>query len=77
MKVFCIIPARGGSKGVPQKNIRPFLGKALIEHSIAYAKSSERVDKVFVSTDDGQIAAISREAGAHIIDRPLQRKSAA
>ncbi|MCF7823718.1 MAG: acylneuraminate cytidylyltransferase family protein [Candidatus Marinimicrobia bacterium] len=72
MSVFCIIPARGGSKGVPQKNIRSFLGRPLIEHSIAYARSADQVDRVFVSTDDDQIADISSRAGADIIVRPAE-----
>ncbi|MGM0444387.1 MAG: cytidylyltransferase domain-containing protein [Fibrobacterota bacterium] len=63
-----LIPARGGSKGVPGKNIRPFLGEPLIVHSIRQA--AEAVDDVWVSTDDEKIARISRGAGAKIISRP-------
>ena len=70
MDIFCIIPARGGSKGVPKKNIKPFLGQPLITHSIEYANSSELVNRVFVSTDDDAIADIARQAGAEIITRP-------
>ncbi|NQT62575.1 MAG: acylneuraminate cytidylyltransferase family protein [Candidatus Marinimicrobia bacterium] len=70
MSIFCIIPARGGSKGVPHKNIAPFLEQPLISHSIKYALESSLVDRVFVSTDDEQIAKISRGAGADIIPRP-------
>jgi len=70
MEIFCIIPARGGSKGVPQKNIRPFLGKPLITHSIQYAQDSKLVTRVFVSTDDAQIADISKKTGAEVITRP-------
>ncbi|MBT3254087.1 MAG: acylneuraminate cytidylyltransferase family protein [Candidatus Marinimicrobia bacterium] len=70
MSIFCIIPARGGSKGVPHKNIAPFLGQPLISHSIKYALESMRVDRVFVSTDDEQIANISRSDGAEVIPRP-------
>ncbi len=70
MSIFCIIPARGGSKGVPHKNISPFLGKPLITHSIHYALESKLVDRVFVSTDDDQISRISKAAGADIISRP-------
>lgn len=70
MEIFCIIPARGGSKGVPHKNIHPFLGRALITHSIEYAQQATRVTGVFVSTDDAEIAAISKAVGAQVIDRP-------
>ena len=70
MNIFCIIPARGGSKGVPQKNIKPFLGEPLITHSIQYARASSLVTDVFVSTDDAQITAISERAGAKVIQRP-------
>lgn len=70
MDIYCIIPARGGSKGVPGKNIRPFLGEPLIVHSIEYATSSNAVNRVFVSTDDEKISAVSKAAGAEIIHRP-------
>jgi len=70
MDIFCIIPARGGSKGVPQKNIKSFLGEPLIAHSIKYARDTEQVTAVFVSTDDDQIAEISTRYGAEIIPRP-------
>ncbi len=72
MNIYCIIPARGGSKGVPQKNIRPFLGEPLITHSIQYALSASLVTGVFVSTDDDHIAEISQQAGAEIIPRPAK-----
>lgn len=72
MSIFCIIPARGGSKGVPHKNIRPFMGEPLITHSIKYALDSKLVDKVYVSTDDPEIARISKNAGAEIIERPTE-----
>ncbi|MCF7825300.1 MAG: acylneuraminate cytidylyltransferase family protein [Candidatus Marinimicrobia bacterium] len=70
MSIFCIIPARGGSKGVPHKNIAPFLGEPLISHSIKYALQSKLVGGVFVSTDDEQISEISRSSGAVVIPRP-------
>jgi len=70
MSIFCIIPARGGSKGVPHKNISPFLGEPLIAHSIKYAQESSLVDRIFVSTDDDQISNISTAKGAEIIPRP-------
>jgi len=70
MSIFCIIPARGGSKGVPHKNIAPFMGQPLISHSIKYALESKLVDRVFVSTDDDQISKISSDNGAEVIPRP-------
>ena len=64
---ICIIPARGGSKGIPGKNIKNFEGKPLISHSIEYAKDSKLVNEIYVSTDDQQIAHISKTAGAKIM----------
>jgi len=72
MDIFCIIPARGGSKGLPGKNITPFLGKPLLVHSIDYALKSDHDIKVFVSTDDNAIADAARGAGASIINRPVE-----
>jgi len=63
-EVLAIIPARGGSKGIPRKNIRNFSGYPLIAWSIAAAKQSELVTRVIVSTDDQEIAAVAREWGA-------------
>jgi len=63
-EVLVIIPARGGSKGIPRKNIRPFAGHLLIAYSIAAALQAETVTRVIVSTDDEEIAEISRRCGA-------------
>lgn len=63
-KILALIPARGGSKGVPRKNIRLLAGKPLIAHSIIAAKQSRYIDRVIVSTDDDEIAAVAREYGA-------------
>jgi len=62
--ILALIPARGGSKGIPRKNIRLFAGYPLIAWSIAAAKRSELVTRVIVSTDDEEIAAVAREWGA-------------
>ena len=70
MVTIAIIPARGGSKGVPRKNVRPLAGKPLIAHSILDAKESKFTDKVYVSTDNLEIAEVSRQYGAEIIHRP-------
>ncbi len=63
-EVLAIIPARGGSKGIPRKNIRSFYGYPLIAWSIAAAKQSTLVTRVIVSTDDDEIAAVARAWGA-------------
>ncbi len=63
-EILAIIPARGGSKGIPRKNIRSFSGFPLISWSIAAAKHSKLVTRVIVSTDDEEIAAVAREWGA-------------
>jgi len=70
MKTIAFIPARGGSKGIPRKNIKLFAGKPLIVHSIEQALSTEGIDAVVVSTDDSEIASLSRNAGAEVIMRP-------
>ena len=69
---IAIIPARGGSKGIPRKNVRLLGDKPLIAHSILDAKESKYTDKVFVSTDDREITEVSQQYGAEIIDRPNQ-----
>lgn len=64
MKLLAIIPARGGSKGIPRKNIKPLYGKPLIGWSIDAAKKSKFVERVVVSTEDDEIAKIACELGA-------------
>ena len=68
--IIAIIPARGGSKGVPHKNIKKLGEKPLIAYSITEALKSEYLDYVFVSTEDSEIADISKKYGAQVIDRP-------
>ena len=63
-EILALIPARGGSKGIPRKNIRSFAGYPLIAWSIAAAKQSRLVTRVIVSTDDEEIAEVAREWGA-------------
>lgn len=65
-EVLAIIPARGGSKGIPRKNIRNFAGHPLIAYSIAAALQSQRVTRVIVSTDDAEIADVARAYGAEV-----------
>jgi len=66
MNVVALICARGGSKGVPGKNIRPLAGRPLIAWAIHHARSVKRVGRVMVSTDSTEIADVAREAGAQI-----------
>ena len=66
VEVLVIIPARGGSKGIPRKNIRPFAGFPLISFSVAAALQSELVTRTIVTTDDEEIAEVSRRYGAEI-----------
>jgi CMP-N-acetylneuraminic acid synthetase len=66
MASLAIIPARGGSKGVPGKNLRPLAGKPLIAWSILRAREAAAIDTVMVSTDDERIAAVAREYGAEV-----------
>src|SRR4051812_30272931 len=70
MKTVCIIPARGGSKGIPRKNLIDFCGKPLISWSIAQARNSKFISDVFVTTDIREIAQQSETFGAKIIQRP-------
>jgi N-acylneuraminate cytidylyltransferase len=70
VKSHVFIFARGGSKGLPGKNIKPLLGKPLIQYSIEVALSIPEIDKIFVSTDDASIAEIASKNGAIVIDRP-------
>ena len=64
--MICIIPARGGSKRIPGKNIKDFLGKPLIAYSIEAALNSKVFNEVIVSTDDEMIANVAREFGASV-----------
>ncbi|MGA3008372.1 MAG: acylneuraminate cytidylyltransferase family protein [Opitutaceae bacterium] len=69
-RVIAVIPARGGSKTVPGKNIRPLAGRPLIAWSIAVARQVGEIDRVIVSTDDSRIASVGREYGAEVYARP-------
>jgi len=65
-ETLALIPARGGSKGIPRKNIRSFAGFPLIAYSIAAAREARTVKRVIVSTDDMEIAAVARQYGAEV-----------
>jgi YrbI family 3-deoxy-D-manno-octulosonate 8-phosphate phosphatase len=69
-EVLAIIPARGGSKGVLRKNVRPLAGTPLVVYSIRQALAAPAVTRVVVSTDDDEIAAVARKAGADVVRRP-------
>jgi pseudaminic acid cytidylyltransferase len=71
--IVAVIPARGGSKRIPRKNIRLFAGKPMIGYSIESARRSGLFDQVVVSTDDEEISAVAREFGAEV---PFARPSA-
>ena len=66
MSLLALIPARGGSKGIPRKNIRSFCGKPLLQWSIDVALAAPSVDRVVVSTDNPEIAEIARAGGAEV-----------
>lgn len=66
MKILALIPARGGSKGIPRKNIKPLAGKPLIAWTISEALKSRYLDEVVVSTEDPEIADVARQWGASL-----------
>ena len=72
VRVVAIIPARGGSKGVPRKNLRRVGGVPLIERAVRTASETDGIDLVVVSTDDDEIAAVSEAAGARVVRRPAE-----
>ncbi len=69
-RVIAVIPARGGSKSVPGKNIRALEGKPLLAWSIEVAQTVAEIDRIIVSTDDAEIASVGRAYGAEVYDRP-------
>ncbi len=70
--IVAFIPARGGSKRLPRKNIKMFAGQPLIGHSIALAHATKRIEECVVSTDDEEIARIAERYGADVIERPAE-----
>ena len=68
--IAAIIPARGGSKRLPRKNVIPFAGRPLIHYSIALAQAIDRIDCCIVSTEDAEIAEVARLEGAEVVARP-------
>ena len=72
LDTVCLIPARGGSKGLPGKNIRPLGGKPLLAHTIEQARAARLVRRVVVTTDDAEIAAVAQQYGAEVVWRPAE-----
>jgi CMP-N,N'-diacetyllegionaminic acid synthase len=70
--VLAVIPARGGSKSIPLKNIKPLAGKPLLAYTIEAVKRSRRLDRCVVSTDADEIAKVATEWGAEVIRRPAE-----
>ena len=70
MKIFAFIFARGGSKGLPGKNLLNLDGKPLLAHSIMTAKNIDKISRIFVSTDSSEIAEVAIKYGAEVINRP-------
>ena len=68
--ILGITPARGGSRGIPRKNLRPLCGRPLIAWTISAALGSRLLDRYIVSTEDAEIAAVSRSWGAEVLPRP-------
>lgn len=69
-RTIAIIPARGGSERIPQKNLAPLAGVPLLVFTVEAALAATEIDEVYVSTDDDDIALVARESGACVIDRP-------
>lgn len=70
MKAMAIIPARGGSKGIPRKNLQALAGKPLVAHTIEQAHAAQSIGRVIVSTDDAEIGAVAQRYGAEVVWRP-------
>lgn len=71
-KILCIIPARGGSKGVHRKNLRNLGNKPLIQWTIEEAKKSKHIDRIIISTEDKEIEEVCEKIGAEVIKRPME-----
>lgn len=72
MEIVALVPARGGSKGIPRKNLAPLAGKPLLAWTIEAALASEAVTRTVVSTEDDEIARAARAAGAEVLARPAE-----
>jgi CMP-N,N'-diacetyllegionaminic acid synthase len=72
VSALAVIPARGGSKGIPRKNVRPLAGVPLIGYTIDAARNASLIDRVVVSTDDDEIGEVSVRWGAEVVKRPAE-----
>jgi len=72
VKTLGVIPARGGSKGIPRKNLRPLGGEPLVARCVRTALEAAALDRVVVSTDDDEIAEVATSAGAEVVRRPAE-----
>lgn len=70
--ILGITPARGGSKGIPRKNLKPIAGKPLLAWTIEAARASKLLDRYVVSTEDAEIAKVASEMGVEVLDRPTE-----
>lgn len=75
LQVLAVVPARGGSKGVPRKNIRPLAGEPLIGYTLRTAAEVPTIDLLVVSTDDAEIAEVSAGYGVRVVQRPTELAS--
>lgn len=71
MFTLAVIPARGGSKGFPNKNLLTLAGRPIISYTVDSAKQSDLIDHIVLSTEDSQIADVAKSLGVEVIDRPL------
>jgi CMP-N,N'-diacetyllegionaminic acid synthase len=74
-RVLGVVPARGGSKGVPRKNVRPLAGEPLIGHTLRTARQVAEIDLLVVSTDDVEIASVSGSYDVRVVERPASLAS--
>ena len=74
-RIMALIPARGGSKGIPRKNLAPLAGKPLLAHTVSQALATPEIERVVVSTDDDEIARTAEELGAEVVRRPAELAS--
>lgn len=72
MEVLAIIPARGGSKSIKRKNIKPILGKPMVYYSIEACQKSKYITRFVVSTEDAEIKEVCQGFGAEVVDRPIE-----
>lgn len=72
MRIVAVIPARGGSKGIKRKNLALLAGHPLVFYSIHAALNAEKIDEVYISTEDEEIAMVSKHLGAEVILRPME-----